>query len=170
MSEFSERIKSRPRKTVPICLDPGLQSEWESLREQLSQVTSHTVNDPPEVERAREALAAVESELAAATVEFVFESLPRRQWSALVAKHSPRPGNDLDKMLGYDVDAATFDAAHAGLVEPTLDDDDWAKLDDNLSAGQWEQIKNAVLFVNAGKVDVPFWHAASLSRTVSDAK
>lgn len=167
MSVFSDKIRSRPRKAVPICLDAGLQAEWEQAKADLTASRSavSTVNDPPEVRELATRVADLERDLSEATVDFVFEALPRRQWADLVAKHPARKDNATDKMLGYDVDAVTFAAARASLVEPTLDADDWDRLDDHLSAGQWEQVKNIVLMVNAGKVDVPFSRAVSRKAT-----
>lgn len=167
MSDFSSNIRSRPRKTVELCLNAGLQAEWEALRADLDAVRNNvsTVNDPPEVSSLMKSIADLERRLRESTHEFVFESLPRRRWADLVAKHAPRKDNQTDKMLGYDVDAVTFAAARESLVSPELDDDDWSTLDDNLSHGQWESIKNAVLMVNAGKVDVPFLRSASRRAT-----
>lgn len=157
MSTFKDRIKSRPEKVLSICLDPALASELVRAKAARDAADAESgVNPSPEWKRADKAVSDLEKKVRAATEQFKFQALPRREWAALVAKHPPRKNSQTDKLLGYDGDAVTMDAAVAGLVEPVLDEDDWQALDEHLSGGEWERIKNAVLVLNAGQVDIPF--------------
>lgn len=158
MSTFKDKIKSRPEKVLPICLDPALLSELAQARDDLSAADAESgVNPSAAWKRADKRVRDLEDKVRAETEQFTFRALPRREWAALVAKHAPRKGIQTDKMLGYDVDAVTYDAAVAGLVSPVIDDEDWEAIDGSLlSAGEWERIKEAVLVLNAGKVDIPF--------------
>lgn len=163
MSEFRSKIKSRPERTVDICLDPATYAEWEAAEQELVQAKQRTtyVNGDPAVPALAQKVADLESEMADSTVSFRFRALSRRDWADLVAKHPPQQDNPVDKMFGYAVEEALYQAAKLCLVDPELDEDDWRALDDNLSAGQWELVKNTVLAVNAGKVEVPFSRVAS---------
>lgn len=155
---------SRPERTVEVCLDAALQAEWEILTERLEHTGGGgqpLLNRLDERGELAAKIADVEENMRASTVTLRFRALPRREWVALTAQHAPRDGNAEDRIFGYDVDATAEAAARAGLVDPELDDDDWAALDDALSQGQWMAIRTAVLAVNAGKADVPFSRAAS---------
>jgi hypothetical protein len=157
MSTFKDKIKSRPEKVLPICLDPALLSELAQARDDLASADAESgVNPSTAWKRADKRVRDLEQKVRDATEQFTFRALPRREWAALVGKHAPRKDYQTDKMLGYDADAVTYEAAVAGLVSPVLDDEDWDALDGSLSSGEWERIKNAVLVLNAGKVDIPF--------------
>lgn len=169
MSDFKAKIKSRPERTVEVCLDPATYAQWESAEERLRDARgrSATINGDPEVPALARKVRELEDAMKAATVEFRFRALSRREWADLVAKHPPQDGDRIGRTVGYDIEAATFEAARLCLVEPELDDEDWATLDESLSAGQWELVKNTVLAVNAGKVEVPFSQLASRLTAVS---
>ena len=172
MSTFKDKIKSRPERSVTICLDPATYAQWEAVDADLraARQRDQGVNDSTEVRTLAERVRALEDAMHASEVEFRFRALTRHEWADLIARHKPRTDNQLDKMLGYDADAVTTEAARRCLVAPDLDDDDWAALDDTLSHGQWELVKNVVLAVNAGKVDVPFSPLASRLTADSDGK
>lgn len=171
VSEFKARIKSRPERTVDICLDPATYAEWEAAEERLREARgrSTTINGDPAIPALARAVRDLEDAMQDATVQFRFRALTRREWADLVAQHPPKDGDRVGRQVGYDIDGATVDAARLCLVEPELDDEDWDALDESLSAGQWELVKNTVLAVNAGKVEVPFSQLASRLTADSDA-
>ncbi|HEX6873684.1 MAG TPA: hypothetical protein VF163_21505 [Micromonosporaceae bacterium] len=152
-------------RSVPLCLQPDLVAELQRLERDLA--------DAERVEKASgslgggethvlaERIQALREQMAEHTVELVVRALPRLQWRDLLAAHPPREGNDADKALGVNEDTF-FDAlVRLCTVSPQLDGDDWGRLEQVLSDGQWSALTNAAWAVNARDVDVPFSPRAS---------
>lgn len=113
-------------------------------------------------------LAELERQIAAAEVEFVFESIGRGRWLQLVAQHPPSAE---DRRDGWGYDRASF--IPAALVascvshELTLDDAFW--LCEELDVGEFNRLWAACHTANAGEALRPKSEAAAVIRRLSSA-
>jgi hypothetical protein len=163
-----------PERTVAVCLRQDLVAELQTLERELQEAestrragegslasgsASRTLAQ--EIETAREAMREH-------TLVFTLRALPRRKFKAMKEEFPPRESNNIDLMGGVNSDAMTDPLVRRCVVEPELDDEDWAELDDKLSDGQWHLLANAAWSINASDVDVPFSRAASRILQTSD--
>jgi len=160
-----------PEETVPICLRGDLVAEFERLERELDQAerkasTSLAGNGARAVAERMERL---REQMAEGTVTFVLRAMPGEDWYALCAAHEPRrgEGGDVDERdrLGVNVDTFWPDLLKRSVVDPVLDDDDWAALLGKLTAKQRKNLSTAAWNLNQEDVDIPFSFAAS--RTLS---
>ena len=152
-----------PERSVELCLRADLVATMQDLGRQLVEAHRDGESDALDGGPARpiaEQIEAVRHDMLQHTIALTLRALPRRAWTALVAEHPPREGNDGDKALGMNQEAFFADMLRASVAAPALDDDDWARLDEVLSDGQWQALTNAAWAVNARDVDVPFSRAA----------
>jgi len=160
------------QRSVQLCMRRDLASQMQVLQRQLIEAeafekVSGSLDGGRAVELARQ-VEALHEEMAAQSIEVVIRAVPRRQWTALLAEHPPREGNERDARMGIDEDGF-FDAAlRACVVAPAFDDEDWERLDEVLTVGQWEILTNAVWAANARDVDVPFSPRALRILSTSD--
>jgi hypothetical protein len=141
-----------PESTVMICLRGDLAADHEAAERELK--------------RAEEASA--DSLAGSGAGELV------DRWRALVAEHPPRRDGD-NGIVDSDrigVNAETFYDAiiRACLVDPELDDDEWAQLVDALTDRQYDDIADAAWSLNRREVDIPFSHAASRMKRASSGE
>lgn len=164
---------------VPICMNMKLVARHEELSAQLAKPV---VGSPSLSGDGKGAIAAeireLEEQMAADTIDFVIAALPRPDFTALIAAHPPRQGNQADRANGFNEDTL-FDALiRACTVAPDdLDEEDWTLLlvgvdgqKPKLSSAQYERLANTAWAVNRRDVDVPFSPAASLLRQTSAAE
>lgn len=164
-----------PQTSVTICLRPDLVSEWERLDRELQHALRPADSlagngSPSEVAQQMDD---VRAEMAAHSVVFVLQALPRRRFRAMMNSHPPRKTPDgavdeRDRLTGVNLDALWPDLLPASLVAPELDADDWALLigtedvDGVLTARQFNELADAVWDLNmADGTDVPFSRAVS---------
>jgi len=117
-----------------------------------------------------------------ATVTFRIQALPRHVWDELVSAHPPRPagadGTSPDEGFPFDTQAVA-DAALAtpGVIvsvtrhDGTAEDfaaGDWPAFAAELSREQHDEFRTAVVIVNAGSNEVPFFRASG--KTDASAK
>jgi hypothetical protein len=157
-----------PEKTVPICLRGDLQAEFEELERQLAEAEKrHTDSLAGNGSRAiAEQIEALREQMIEHTVEFRLRARPRREFKAIVDAHPPRRAedggvDDRDKWMGVNADTFLDALVRVSVVEPELDEDDWATLDAALTDRQFDQLYDAAWGLNRREVDVPFSRAAS---------
>lgn len=170
----------RPRKVVTLCLDAGLQAEWERATAELAAAQRGEVSDGRLGSRVGSVAARVreiEERMRGAEAHFVLEGLRRDVWAQKVAAHPPRDGNDQDRSLGVNVSSFFDDVLELSVAEVTQGGEpvefdpavDWGPLADEMTDGQYGQFVEAVLELNRGATSVPFSRAASrLSRDSSE--
>lgn len=152
-------------RSVDLCLRGDLVAQAQELQRQLIDAEAlekvhGSIDGGPTVPLAQ-AIEVLREEMKDHTLTVRLRAVPRRQWTALLAQHPPREGNDRDARLGLN-EETFFDAAiRACVYEPELDEQDWAGLDAALNDGQWQTLANAAWAVNARDVDVPFSARAS---------
>lgn len=160
----------RPERTVEVCLRGDLRAEFELLEEQLREADKKertSLADPgpaPIIEQMDE----LREQMRGATIRIRLRAMPRRDWATLVAEHPPRDDVAADK--GRLVNMSTFfDAAVPRcIVDPDLSPQQFDRMVDAISNGQWSELANAAWLVNTGAVDVPFSPVASRISRNSD--
>lgn len=183
MSTYRERRKDaqRAERTVPICLAGNLVADWESADRELQRAQKEG-SDSLEgggvgelVDRVR----ALESQMREHTDQFRLRAMSRHEFRALVAAHAPRVddgGDPIPEDAQIGVNRETFFPAliRASVIDPVLDDEDWAWLlgatdDGVLTDRQVGDLEDTAWFLNRGEVNVPFSRVASIvSRSSGD--
>lgn len=137
-----------PRLTVKLCFRPDLLVEYQQLergrpKDSLSDKTAARKEE-------------LEQEMRDATVPFVLQALPRPRWTALIAEHPPVKGNKEQEAVGYNAEAFHAALLRESIVEPELDDEAWAKLDQVLTAGHFQRLWSEAQALNISSFDLPF--------------
>jgi hypothetical protein len=81
----------------------------------------------------------------------------------LALKFPPRDGRDRDKQMGVNEDEFIAALLRECLVEPELDEQDWAVLEDTLTYAQYNELGTTAWFINQEAVNVPFLPPALLN-------
>jgi hypothetical protein len=155
-----------PERSVPVCLKPDLTARLQELERDLNaaeieRVSSGSLAGGGQSRAIAERIAELREQMVKHTLHVRLRALPRRKWRDLCDAHPARPDNEEDKAAGVNADTF-FDALiRACAVDPVLDEEDWAGLDEVLSDGQWQELANAAWGVNRRDVDVPFSPRAS---------
>lgn len=141
---------------VTISLDGELGVERDELYEELSAASASTdfrLGQVPGV-GVKARIDALEDRMRDDLVTLRFRTLPFAAWNAIIAKHPPRDGVSIDARKGYNIVAATKEAAEAsgwvydeGRTEP-ITADDWSDLWANLSGGDFDRIWGVVTRLN----------------------
>jgi hypothetical protein len=173
IKELLQKAK-RAERVVPVCLDMSLVAEFETLERELAeanrQPSTASLAGDPKIKIARR-IEAIRQQMRAASVDFRIRAMPRVAWTALVRKHPPRKGNDADANAGMNLDTFTEAMLHVCIVDPVMDDEDWAAVfgdDGVLSSAQYDTLVQVAFAVNRGDVDVPFSRAASATLRTSE--
>lgn len=161
----------RPQRTVHLCLRGDLVAEIELLDEQLAEAEkANAGNLAPTagLKRMRKRRDELATEAEAANYPFVVTGLNDPEWRTLVAAHdTPREGNVLDEMFGFNTDTFFPEFVRRSLGS-TVTDAQWAKLSEVLSSGQMEQLRDACMEVSRRKASVPKSRPSSDARQKSD--
>lgn len=166
---------SLPERSVEVCLRPDLFAEMQEVERDLQQAENErqasggSLASGSASRELAERMEAVRQEMLEHSLTFRLRALPRRKFTALQVEFPPREGNMTDLVKGMDVEAAADSLVRRCLIEPELDEEDWANLDDKVSDGQWQLLVNAAWAINDRDVEVPFSRTASrILQTSSD--
>lgn len=160
-----------PERTVELCLNADLVAEHERAERELTQAEKTATDSLAGsgygaiVER----IEALEAQMRESTVEFTVRALPHQRsprddrpaHRELVKAHPPRDGHENDKGQGYNIDAFNDALVRLSVVDPVMDEDDWAELFARISEGQFATLSVACLLLNRTEINVPFSLAAS---------
>lgn len=158
----------RPERDVVVSLRGDLVTEIEALERELADLQQERTSDlrlstaPDQRDRdIAEQIVALEKEAEGSKLTFRIRALPRAEWRAAKAQCPP---NETDKAEGWllDMDDVAELVLVESVVRPELEPDDLRELAGNLSEGQWNLIRSAILVVNGGDGSVPFSRSASL--------
>jgi hypothetical protein len=156
---------ARPaERSVPVCLRGDLYADLEELDRQLRTLQSSPRESLADGEGQHELARQIEDlreAMREATRDFRLRSLGRKGWQELRAAHPPRSGDEKDELHSVNVETFYPALVRASVVEPPLDDADWARLEICLSDQQWEDLVAAAVVLNRQSVSVPFSSAAS---------
>lgn len=163
MSDVLEQIlkaKSPQRQTTHILLNPGLEEDRAELLKQLVRAKKYDEwnNERDTAIPIQAKLEEVEEEIAEARQPFVFQSIGRKAYSALLDEFKPRDGNAEDKDVGFNVEEFPAHLIALSSHDPEIslkqareiwDSDDW-------SDAETTQLLAAAVVANKEIVDVPF--------------
>ncbi|MEU4782841.1 hypothetical protein [Micromonospora sp. NPDC023633] len=158
-----------PERTVPICLRGDLVAEFEDLERQLEdELRTPAVSLEGDGSGAiADRMEALRAEMQAHTYPFRLRAMARPAWRAFVAAHPPRKDDagevdERDRIIGVNIETFYPALVRASVVDPQLDDAQWARLlDEVLTDRQFDELANAAWGLNRREVDVPFSPAAS---------
>lgn len=168
---LKDRLKAAklPERSLQVCLRGDLQAEFDELERQLHAARADTgpagrrrVGEKSDALAIVEKQNAIREQMAAEMLDIRVRALPRAEWAALIRKYPPQDDHAGDKAMGVNLEGLMAEAIPACVVDPTLDDDDWAALDAVLSSADYDRILSAVWDVNRSGVDVPKSRLASL--------
>ncbi len=163
MSDVFEQIqaaKKPQRQTVFILLDPGLEEDRSQLLKEITRAEKYDKwnNEKDTAPAVQARLDAVEEAIGEARQPFVFQSMGRKSYSALLDEYKPREGDEDDKELGANSDEfpPRLIALSSHSPKMTLDQareiwdgDDW-------SDAETTALVTGALLANKELVDVPF--------------
>jgi len=170
----------RPEDRMRIHLPGEQRSEWMRLNEELEQLSNRStamlVPDPKLKTLARK-ITALETEMSDADIEVTIRALRRQRtpttpedeitWKELLAEHEPRKGKDgkpvpEDANVGYNWDTFPEALIRASVVDPAMDEEDWADLlYESITDAQFDRLFEKCWRLNRNLVDVPFSSVAS---------
>ncbi len=160
-----------PEGTVQVCLRADLVVRFEELERELAAMSPRTVTLADRGAR-RHVATAIENarqQMLAASHTFRLRGLSRVSWLELVGAHPPRADDQHDRRSGYNLETFFPALVRACLIDPAPTDEQWARLETVLSAGQFDELIDKALGLSRRKVDVPFSFAASATLATSDA-
>lgn len=169
-------VAKLPERTVQICLRGDLAAEHEQLNSELELLEKKAVdtlagNGGAEL---AERITALEAEMQDNSYPFVVRAMPTAQFRAFKAAHPVRVGEDgeadkRDAVFDFNADTGFEPLLRLSIVDPELDDAQWAQLLATLTERQFEDLAGAAWMLNRGEIDVPFSRAASrLNRLTAD--
>lgn len=138
----------KPEETVELCLDPALARAYDE--EKLALDRSGSLS--PDTSRLDELKAAIEK----ATLRVKMRSIPRRDFTDLMAKFPPRDGNVEDRKNGFNTDEMYPALVRESTYDPDMDDAGWALMEENLTQGEWLRLCLTALHLNQHNGSVPF--------------
>jgi len=170
----------RKEDTYAVCLRGDLNADWQNANRELERAQKQAQfsdsKESPDLGELVERVRDLEAQMLEHTETWRLRAMPRHKFRALVAEHPPRvdeEGNpvDEDKVLGINRETFTPELIRASVVEPELDDEDWAWLlgdeddDDSgvLNDRQIGDLEDMAWFLNRDQVAAPFSVAASLA-------
>lgn len=172
-------VVKRPETRVLFCLDGDLKAAHEAAEAEFNVARSRSLADvrlnDPTKDLAKK-VNDLEEEMKASTVSFLVRGMKRGDWNELVAEHSPRDGNALDKSYGFNVEGlmkVAVPKSIAGVFNnkdeplPFVVSDEWDALADDMTDSQYEDFVLATLRVNKGRNEVPF--SLSAFRMIQDS-
>lgn len=163
-----------PERSVEVCLRPDLLARLQELERELQRAEDERKAGGGSLASGSASrvtagqIDAIRAEMLEATMVFQLRALPRRKFRALQAEFPPRDGNAIDNLNGVNIEDAAEAMVRRCLIDPELDDADWAALDELLSDGQFNQLAAAAWAINSKDVEVPFSRTASRITQTSD--
>jgi hypothetical protein len=157
-----------PERVVKICMRADLTEAHEAAEEELKRAQDNPSNSLAGDGAAEiaERIQAIEAEMTASIYPFRLRALPAPRFRAFRAEYPMRIDDDgqvnkQDLVFTFDFDAGFEPLLRLSIVDPELDDDQWAKLMGTLTEKQFDDLAGAAWYLNRGEIDVPFSSAAS---------
>jgi hypothetical protein len=156
----------RPQAQVELCLEADKFDQHQATLVRL-QTAKNLAGDRPstEVLDIQERLAAIETEMADATVVFRFRALARKQFAEIETANPPRPDHRADETYSVNTDTIVDALVPHSLIEVRekvsgeqveFNAADWPTFSDDLTDGQYTAFLVTLLGVNRAKLDAPF--------------
>lgn len=164
-----------PEDTVDVCMRGDLVAAYHGLQEQLAAM--------PEVPAGGGSLAgdtsrrdliqqmeAVAAQMRRSTQTFRLRALSTRAYTEFLRQHPPRPDDRRDMVAGFNRETMGVALLRLCVVEPVISPQQWEKLADVLSTGEWAKLDRAAQALNFAEVNVPFSPAASPNQQSSGSE
>ena len=155
--------RKKASRSVLICMRSDLRAEVQALSSQLidaedARQASGSLASGTITRALAEQIDALQNEMQEATVRFVVQAMPRREWRALALANPPRDGINT---VGVNEEVFFDTAIRYCCVEPELPTEAWDELLTECSEAEWVALRDAVRLVNERDLDVPFSKTAS---------
>jgi hypothetical protein len=166
-----------PENIVPTCLRNDLKAEHEQLNEELELLEKKAPDSLAGNGGAdlAERITELEEQMRESTYPIRLRALPKPEYRAFVSEFPPRMDDegkvsyDLDGMYGFNTELGFEPLVRRSIVDPELDDAEFAELMTKLTDNQFNSLGIAAWMLNRGDIDVPFSRAASrLTRLTAD--
>jgi hypothetical protein len=157
-----------PERSVSVCLRGDLIAEHQALEDDLRRAeetarqSDARMSSLSESKRIAEQLDEISDQMTANTLNIRLRALPRPEWVALIGEYQPPPDDPEAQRVGVDLEPFLQVATRRCVVEPAMDDDDWAALVKVLSSAEWDKLAGACWSLNRTGVDIPKSQLASL--------
>jgi hypothetical protein len=171
VQSVKDRIKGaqRPRRSKSVNLRGDLVAEMESLERRLVELrdAERSMGPPQRLGQESEQLRvakrvdAVRKEMASHWLELVLEALPWSEWSDFKASAPAREGHEYDGQVGVDFDRLVKEIVPRCVVEPELDEEDWAALFGGLAPGDLRDLGGIAYALHESGSSVPLLPTAS---------
>lgn len=153
------KAKTSAKQTTHVLLDPGLEEERTAIIKELARAksaddasNSFKVTAPAVQER----LDKLEAKIAETRVPFVFQSIGRRAYDALLDENKPRPDHEDDKDLGFNEEEFPPRLIALSSYEPEINLEQARTIWDDWSSAETTLLFGAAVLANKEVVDVPF--------------
>jgi hypothetical protein len=157
-----------PEATVPTCLRGDLTAQHEQLNEELELLENKAVDSLAGNGGAELAarIAELEEQMRDSTYPFLLRAMPRPEFRAFLAEFPPRLDDDgkpkgMDGAFDFDTEAGFEPLVRRSIVDPELDDADFADLMGKVTDSQFDTLAAAAWRLNKGEISIPFSRAAS---------
>ena len=163
-----------PERSVQVCLRGDLAAEFDDLEAKLKKARAaeggRRLASKGDAAQIAEQIRDLEDRMSEEMLTVRVRALPRAEWNRVMLQHPPaKDASEGDKAMGVNFEAFMSDVMPRCIVDPDLDEDDWARLNDVLSSADYGKILDAVWAVNRSEVDVPKSRLASLVMAESAA-
>jgi hypothetical protein len=165
-----------PETTVPTCLRGDLAARHEQLNEELELLEQKAVDSLAGNGGAElaERITEIEEQMRDSTYPIKLRAMPRPDFRAFLAEFPPRLDDDkpkgMDDAFGFNTEDGFEPLVRRSIVDPELDDADFADLMGKVTDSQFDTLAAAAWRLNKGEISIPFSRAASrLNRLTGDA-
>lgn len=138
----------KPEASIDLVLDSSLVDAYDAEQDRLTREASLS----PDKTLLNELRAAIEK----VTLTVTMRSVSRREFTELMTQCPPRDGNREDQRNGFNVDEMYPALVRASTVDPDMDDDGWALMEETLTQGEWLRLCVAAMTLNQHSGTVPF--------------
>lgn len=181
LAAINPRLSERGAR---ICLRPDLLTDWETLTEELGEASAEAdrahrssttklgAKSSSALRDLAEKVQAVEEQIAASEVRFVFRAMAKDRWQELCDQHPPRPTDQVDQYVGYNRVAVADAAVRAALISPVFEDctkpgcphvecGSWQQFLSVCNPSEWGELRNVVDTLNGVVTGAPKSELAS---------
>jgi hypothetical protein len=179
MKNFKQMLAGAklPEHVEPTCLRGDLKAEHERLEAELERLEADAVDSLAGNGGAElaEQIRTLEEEMRENTYLIRLRAMSRPGFRAFLAEFPPRLDdegkvNKLDSAFDFNIDSGAEALLRRSIVDPEMDDADFAALVETLTENQFDTLTMAAIRLNRSDVNVPKSRAASrLNRLTADA-
>lgn len=150
--------KGPQEQSCYILLDPTLREKRKRLEQELKQAKAYDAkhNERDTAPAVQKRIEEVDEEIADTRQRFVFRSIGRKSYGALLDEYKPRKGNEDDEEAGFNIDEFPPRLIALSSHDPKISLDQARKIWDEWSDAETTMLLGAAILANKEVVDVPF--------------